>query len=99
MVYSPHSPYIYHKPYSHLAGGLCGAILLDQGFLQLLRKLIPRSIWDKLGAKGVDRLMSLEWENDIKAKFGGALEKFEIQLPFGGTAEDGYHPPELRIKK
>ena len=89
--------HIYHSPYSYLAGGLCGAILLDQGFLQLIKKLTPRSIWDKLGPRGVDRLLALEWENGIKVTFGAPVQKYEIQLPFGGTAEDGFHPPELMI--
>ena len=80
-------------------GDLCGAFLLDEGFLRLLRDSIPRSIWDKLTMRAIKAILSEQWERGIKPAFRNTDRKFEISIPFGGTLQDRFFCPSLEIKK
>lgn len=65
------------------SGGLCGAILLDKGFLRLAREIIPRDAWEHAGPVGIDHLMSFEWEDSIKCSCDGNSSSYEFFFPFG----------------
>jgi hypothetical protein len=65
------------------SGELCGAILLDNGFLALLRDQIPPNTWHRIGGKALKRVLQSDWENGIKVQFSETSPDYEILLPVG----------------
>lgn len=64
------------------SGGLCGAVFVDEAFVEVLRNKFGPARWAKLTAKSHTRLMHTEWETMIKPNFDGRPQTWEIQLPF-----------------
>ncbi|PNY28423.1 Uncharacterized protein TCAP_01645 [Tolypocladium capitatum] len=80
-------------------GKLCGAVLLDEGFLQLLRSKLPRNVWDKIGASDVQWIMSQFWENGMKPQFNRDSEPFVVPVPYGGKMENPSQSPALTFNR
>ncbi|EQL00080.1 actin-like ATPase domain-containing protein [Ophiocordyceps sinensis CO18] len=78
-------------------GKLCGAVLLDERFLKLLKSKLPRSIWDRLGKPGINHIMDFNWENGLKVQFHNGSTDLQIPLPYGGSLENHFHPPRLEF--
>ena len=76
-------------------------MMLDKAFIDLLRQLMPRSIWEKMTNRARQAYIHEHWENGIKqqAAFSGkwVQDKWVLQLPWGGTRDDRFHPPEIKI--
>ncbi|RSM02208.1 hypothetical protein CEP52_008083 [Fusarium oligoseptatum] len=65
-------------------GDLCGAMFLDEGFLFLLKKLIPADVQAKMGDSGLRKIMNDEWEHGIKSSVW--------------TVDNNYHPPKITVQ-
>lgn len=64
------------------SGGLCGAVFVDEAFVEVLKNKFGPARWAKLKTKSYTRLMHTEWETMIKPNFDGRPQTWEIQLPF-----------------
>lgn len=81
------------------AGKLCGAVFLDERFLQLLQSKIPHETWSRLGDNGLRRLLNDHWENGIKTQFCNDEMIWKIQLPFCGTNQGRFHQTDIVLHR
>ncbi|RSL70212.1 hypothetical protein CEP53_001940 [Fusarium sp. AF-6] len=65
-------------------GDLCGAMFLDDGFLSLLKELIPADVQAKMGDGGLRKIMKDDWEHGIKSDVW--------------TVDNNYHPPKITVQ-
>ncbi len=63
-------------------GGLCGAVFVDQAFVDMLEAKFGAAKWAMIPAKSRKRLMHDEWEHMIKLKFDGRDHIWEIRQPW-----------------
>ncbi|KAJ3527025.1 hypothetical protein NM208_g10913 [Fusarium decemcellulare] len=79
-------------------GDLCGAMFLDESFLVILKKLIPKDILAKMGCHDINKIMNDEWEHGIKPSVSKESKSWDIPLPFAGTANGRFQPAKISIK-
>ncbi|KAF4446399.1 hypothetical protein F53441_9967 [Fusarium austroafricanum] len=78
-------------------GGLCGAIFLDERFLELLKESIPHDIQRKLQKHGLHKIMDNDWEVGIKSEVCKASNSWPVQLPYNGVVNNNIYPPQFSI--
>lgn len=79
-------------------GKLCGAVLLDDGFLSLLRTKIPREIWASLTPEGIQETLHTEWEQGIKVQFMNTIKQWLVRVN-DGTSADQSHLPQVKLDR
>ncbi|POR38244.1 Uncharacterized protein TPAR_01548 [Tolypocladium paradoxum] len=80
-------------------GKLCGAVFLDEGFLELLKSKMPPDVRDKIGVSDVQWIMNQFWENGMKPQFHGNNEPFVVPVPYGGRLENHFQSPALDFNR
>nr|XP_036578921.1 uncharacterized protein CTRU02_11175 [Colletotrichum truncatum]KAF6786304.1 hypothetical protein CTRU02_11175 [Colletotrichum truncatum] len=70
-------------------GRLCGAVFLDQAFIELMRGKIGPHIWDALPKDEVQRFINGDWEHGIKKQFNGQKREWIVTLPPGCVHASG----------
>ncbi|KAF4998502.1 hypothetical protein FGRMN_3121 [Fusarium graminum] len=63
------------------AGGLCGAIFLDENFSKLLDQKIPYETRKKLKRQGIQKVMRDEWESGIKTALCKQTIRTQVYKP------------------
>ncbi|CAM1506541.1 Fc.00g061820.m01.CDS01 [Cosmosporella sp. VM-42] len=79
-------------------GKLSGAVMIDEAFLHALRKMLPPTTWDNLGARAIRKIMHDTWEGEIKPNFNNNDRSWETYIPQSGTVQDRFQPPRLVVK-
>ncbi|KAL1835623.1 hypothetical protein VTJ49DRAFT_6307 [Mycothermus thermophilus] len=62
-------------------GGLCGAVFVDEAFVQILKKKFGQKAWDKMEGRSRHRIIHDEWEHGIKPMFNGNMRPCIITMP------------------
>jgi len=62
-------------------GGLCGAVFVDEGFLELLERKFTKTKWNKMNKDTRTRLLHDEWEHGIKPQFDQRERTWKIAMP------------------
>ncbi|WQF77374.1 Putative Heat shock protein 70 family [Colletotrichum destructivum] len=52
-------------------GGLCGAVFLDEGFLNLIKKKVTPAAWAMVPNEEAANMLNCDWENGIKKRYEG----------------------------
>jgi hypothetical protein len=63
-------------------GSLCGAVFVDEAFVNILQREFGWKRWCKMPAETLHRLVHDEWENGIKTSFDGREATWKIAVPF-----------------
>jgi hypothetical protein len=63
-------------------GGLCGAVFVDEAFLDLLKRKFDNKKWVKMTAETRHHLLHDEWEHGIKPAFDGSEKTWKFNMPF-----------------
>lgn len=64
-------------------GGLCGAVFVDEAFVNMLKDKMQPKKWDMLSAETRQRLIHDEWEHGIKQRFDTKSNKtWSFNLPW-----------------
>ncbi|KAK1783177.1 hypothetical protein QBC45DRAFT_466942 [Copromyces sp. CBS 386.78] len=64
-------------------GGLCGAVFVDEAFVNMLKHKMQPKKWDMLSAETRQRLIHDEWEHGIKQRFDNKSNKtWSFNLPW-----------------
>jgi hypothetical protein len=63
-------------------GGLCGAVFVDEAFLDLLKRKFDNKKWVKMTAETRHHLLHDEWEHGIKPAFDGREKTWKFNMPF-----------------
>jgi hypothetical protein len=63
-------------------GGLCGAVFVDEAFLEVLKLKFGMQAWDKMDAETRQRFVHDEWEHGIKQTFDGRERTWVFKMPF-----------------
>ncbi|GAB1319160.1 Actin-like ATPase domain-containing protein [Madurella fahalii] len=63
-------------------GGLCGAVFVDEAFVDVLNHKLGSKKWAKLSADSRHRLLHDEWEHGIKPAFDGRDKTWKLNMPF-----------------
>ncbi len=66
-----------HKP-----GGLCGAVFVDEAFIDMLEQKFGADKWGKMKAESRQNIIHKEWEHMIKQEFDGSEDSWQIMMPF-----------------
>ncbi|KAK4103458.1 actin-like ATPase domain-containing protein [Parathielavia hyrcaniae] len=62
--------------------GLCGAVFVDEAFLEVLKHKFGKKSWKKMDPETRQRLVHDEWEHGIKQTFDGRERSWTIKMPF-----------------
>lgn len=62
-------------------GGLCGAIVMDQDFEAMLKRIIGPEIWSLAAPKDIKAMMNMSWEVGIKQQFDGKEKDWPVTVP------------------
>ncbi|KAM0411797.1 hypothetical protein ACHAPD_010018 [Fusarium lateritium] len=79
-------------------GGLCGGIFLDQKFLELLRRTIPKDITRRLASEAGHRIMKDDWESGIKTALCKSSSQYDINLVYNGLVDPQFFPPSFSLQ-
>ncbi|KAH6978802.1 hypothetical protein EDB82DRAFT_558386 [Fusarium venenatum] len=79
-------------------GGLCGGIFLDQKFLELLRRTIPKDITRRLASEAGHRIMKDDWESGIKTALCKSSSQYDINLVYNGLVDLQFFPPSFSLQ-
>ncbi|KAH6856361.1 hypothetical protein B0I37DRAFT_425624 [Chaetomium sp. MPI-CAGE-AT-0009] len=63
-------------------GGLCGAVFVDEAFLELLKQKFGETAWNKMEAQTRHRFLHDEWQHGIKPTFDGRERTWSFNVPF-----------------
>ncbi|KAF2675108.1 hypothetical protein BT63DRAFT_420337 [Microthyrium microscopicum] len=63
-------------------GKLCGAVFIDQDFVELMQQMVGEETWDNINAASIKKMMNTEWENGIKRGFDGSERTWSVTLPY-----------------
>ncbi|KAF9873766.1 hypothetical protein CkaCkLH20_08876 [Colletotrichum karsti] len=63
-------------------GDLCGAVFLDEAFVELLKLKVTPAAWDNMSKEQAARVLHIDWENGIKKNFEGQDKRWNVSLPF-----------------
>ncbi|KAF4966515.1 hypothetical protein FZEAL_10639 [Fusarium zealandicum] len=61
---------------------LCGAMFLDENFLELLKKIIPRDIQSNMQENALQKIMAEDWEHGIKPSVCKSSTSWDVQVPY-----------------
>ncbi|KAK7426412.1 hypothetical protein QQZ08_007167 [Neonectria magnoliae] len=62
-------------------GGLCGAVFLDEGFINLIKQKVSPNAWDRLSKQEQKKFLNDEWEDGIKQQFTDQQRRWLVELP------------------
>ncbi|KAK7415518.1 hypothetical protein QQX98_005872 [Neonectria punicea] len=62
-------------------GGLCGAVFLDEGFINLIQDKVSPTAWNRLSKYEQKKFLRDEWEDDIKGRFDDQRGHYLVELP------------------
>ncbi|XEU96392.1 hypothetical protein FSHL1_001677 [Fusarium sambucinum] len=79
-------------------GGLCGGIFLDQKFLELLRRTIPKDITRRLASEAGHKIMKDDWESGIKTALCKSSSQYDINLVYNGLVDPQFSPPSFSLQ-
>ncbi|GKU03001.1 heat shock 70 kda protein 12b [Fusarium langsethiae] len=79
-------------------GGLYGGIFVDQKFLELLRRTIPKDITKRLAREAGPRIVKDDWESGIKTALCKESSKYDINLYYNGPVDPQFFPPSFSLQ-
>lgn len=62
-------------------GGLCGAVFLDENFLQLIKRRIGSDSWGNVSIAEQTKFLNDGWEHGIKPQFSNQDRTWLVDLP------------------
>ncbi|KAI1141343.1 hypothetical protein F5Y05DRAFT_423177 [Hypoxylon sp. FL0543] len=65
----------------HTSGVLGGAAFADKQFEGLLKNTLGPTMWKSLSTTDIQKMISSQWEHDIKRNFDGSAESLVVDLP------------------
>ncbi|KAF5536279.1 heat shock 70 kDa 12B [Fusarium napiforme] len=78
-------------------GGLCGAMFLDEKFLNLLKETIPFEAQRSLGKQTFHRIMESDWEGGLKSSFCETSGDLPLQLSYDDLISTNFFPSKFII--
>ncbi|KAG5788843.1 hypothetical protein H9Q69_012092 [Fusarium xylarioides] len=78
-------------------GGLCGAMFLDEKFLNLLKETIPFEAQKSLDKQTFHRIMESDWEGGLKSSFCETSGDLPLQLSYDGLINTNFFPSKFII--
>ncbi|RBQ72997.1 hypothetical protein FVER14953_07907 [Fusarium verticillioides] len=78
-------------------GGLCGAMFLDEKFLNLLKETIPFEAHKSLDKQTFHRIMESDWEGGLKSSFCETSGDLPLQLSYDGLINTNFFPSKFII--
>ncbi|KAF5628189.1 heat shock 70 kDa 12B [Fusarium tjaetaba] len=78
-------------------GGLCGAMFLDEKFLNLLKETIPFEAQRSLDKQTFHRIMESDWEGGLKSSFCETSGDLPLQLSYDGLISTNFFPSKFII--
>jgi hypothetical protein len=63
-------------------GGLCGAVFVDEAFLEVLKQKFGKKVWKKMEGQTRHKLLHDEWEHGVKPMFDGRERTWVFKVPF-----------------
>ncbi|KAF4995123.1 hypothetical protein FDECE_12894 [Fusarium decemcellulare] len=62
-------------------GDLCGAVFLDENFLNLIKRKLPKGSWNNVSKADEKKFLNDGWEHGIKPQFENQSRNWLIDLP------------------
>ncbi|RBR18012.1 hypothetical protein FVER53590_07907 [Fusarium verticillioides] len=78
-------------------GGLCGAMFLDEKFLNLLKETIPFEAHKSLDKQTFHKIMESDWEGGLKSSFCETSGDLLLQLSYDGLINTNFFPSKFII--